>query len=256
MRVLLTTIIYGYLWLVGICIGSFCNVLVYRIPKGINIAKGRSFCPQCGHTLAAKDLVPIFSWLALRGRCRYCGGAISARYPLVELMGGIFAVLAWAAYGMSYAALIAFLAACILMTVSLIDWDTQEIPDSLVLALAVVAVLSAVLTRDVPIVSRLIGLAAASVPMMLVNVVRRTGFGGGDIKLCVAAGFLLGWQRMLVGLFIALLLGGGYGAYLLMTKRKARTDHFAFGPFLSAGIYLSLLCGGALLNWYLGTFWL
>ena len=247
-------ILYLYIFVCGCCIGSFLNVLAYRIPRRINIAKGRSFCPACGHTLAARDLVPLASWLCLRGRCRYCGARIARRYPLVELIGGLLAVEGPLVFGWTLSALISFLAGCLLLTISLIDADTQEMPDSLTLALALVAAASAILTKDVPILSRVIGLFCVSVPMVLLNLVKPTSFGGGDVKLTAAAGFLLGWQNMLVAAFLALLSGGGYGVWLLLKKRKRGQDHFAFGPFLGAGIYLSLLFGGELLSAYLNLF--
>ncbi|MDO4571954.1 MAG: prepilin peptidase [Clostridia bacterium] len=247
-------ILYLYVFIVGLCIGSFVNVLIYRIPRGRNIAKGRSFCPACGHTLAARDLLPLFSFLFLKGRCRYCGARISPRYPLVELAGGLLAVVSPLALGWTLSALLAFLAGGVLLAVALIDADTQEIPDSLVLALAALSALSAVFTRDAALLSRVIGLFCVSLPMLLANLVRPTSFGGGDIKLCAAAGFLLGWQSMLAAAFIALLGGGGYGAWLLASRRKGRREHFAFGPFLAAGVYIALLAGGRLIGWYLGLF--
>jgi len=246
--------LYLYCCMVGLCIGSFCNVLIYRMPRGLGIARGRSFCPACAHTLAAKDLVPLFSWAFLRGKCRYCGAKIPARYPLVELLGGALAVVAPLVFGWRLSALVAFLAGCILLTIAFIDADTQEIPDALVIALAVVAIAAAIFTRDVPIWRRVIGLFVLSLPMVLLNLIKPTSFGGGDIKLCAASGFLLGWQNMLVGGFLALLSGGAWGVYLLASKKKGRREHFAFGPFLAAGIYIALLAGERLIAWYLQLF--
>lgn len=248
------TVLYAYCFVVGLCIGSFVNVLIYRLPRGLNIAKGRSLCPSCGHTLKARDLVPLFSWLFLRGKCRYCGERIPARYCIVELLCGLFAVVSPVVFGFTPMALLTFLAAAILTAIAFIDAKTQEIPDSLVLALAAVAVLAAIFTREQSIFSRLIGLAAVSLPMLLINLLKPTSFGGGDVKLCAVSGFLLGWRSMLVAIFLALLGGGGYGAYLLLSKRKGLREHFAFGPFLTAGIYIALICGEQLLILYFDLF--
>ncbi len=250
----LTILLYLYAFVVGLCLGSFCNVLIYRLPRGLNIAKGRSFCPDCGHALAAQDLVPLASWLCLRGKCRYCGAGISPRYPAVELLGGLLALASPLAFGWTLTALFSFLAAMILLTLAFIDADTQEIPDALVLALAAVAALAAIFTRDVPILSRIIGLFSISLPMLLINLVKRTSFGGGDIKLCAASGFLLGWRCMLVAAFLALIGGGGWGIYLLASGKKGGKEHFAFGPFLAGGIYAGLLFGDSLIAWYLRLF--
>ncbi len=247
-------IIYTFIFVIGLCIGSFLNVLAYRIPNRLDFVRGRSFCPACRHTLAARDLVPVLSWLFLRGKCRYCGAKISPRYCVVELLTGALAVLCGLVFGLSLAALAAFAACCILLTVSLIDMDTQEIPDGLIIALAIVAVAAIWAMPGQTVVSRLIGMACVSVPMLLIDLLIPTSFGGGDIKLMAAGGFLLGWKLTLLSMFAALLFGGGYGIYLLARKKAGKRDHFAFGPFLAAGMGIALFAGDAILGWYLGLF--
>lgn len=254
MLTLLYIICYLFVFTVGICIGSFLNVLAYRIPNRIDFVHGRSFCPGCGHSLAAKDLVPLFSWLFLKGKCRYCGGRISKRYPLVELAGGLLAVLSCWRLGFTAAAAVAFAASCILLTVALIDADTQEIPDGLNLALLAVGIAAIFICPGLTLLQRLIGAACVSLPMLLLNLVIPTSFGGGDCKLMAAAGLLLGWKMTLLAMFLAVLSGGGYGAALLIRKQKDRKDHFAFGPFLAGGCVAALYFGPALLSWYLGLF--
>lgn len=251
---LLYAMLYLLIFVFGLCIGSFCNVLIYRIPNKIDFVRGRSFCPGCHHTLSPLDLVPIFSWLFLGGRCRYCHNKISYRYPLVEFSGGLWAVLSVAVFGFTPKAAIVCVSLFILMVIALIDADTMEIPDGLVIALCVVAAGAIFAFPEISILSRVIGLFAVSVPMLLINLAVRTSFGGGDVKLCAVCGFLLGWQQLLVGTFIALLLGGGYGIYLLASKKKGRRDHFAFGPCLSVGMAIALLCGKTLLTAYLSLF--
>lgn len=247
-------VLYSFFFIVGSVIGSFLNVLIYRIPRKINPCKGRSFCPSCNHQLKAIDLVPVFSWLFLGRKCRYCKNVISYRYPLVEMLGGILALLSIVVLGFSLEAVIFFVTSCILLTVAYIDWDTMEIPDGLILSLLVPGVCAVFLIPDISIISRLIGLFVISVPMFIMNLIISDSFGGGDIKLCFFAGFLLGWQNMIVAAFIALVLGGIYGIYLLLTKKKGKKDHFAFGPFLSIGLIISLLCGKSLINSYLSLF--
>ena len=254
MVIFLYAMLYLFVFVIGLCIGSFSNVLIYRVPNKIGFVKGRSFCPNCHHTLGPLDLVPLFSWLLLKGRCRYCSNKISVRYPLVELIGGIAAVLSVAVFWVTPKAAIVFVSAVILTVIAFIDADTMEIPDGLVIALAIVAAGAAFAFSEVSLLCRTIGLFAVSIPMLLINLIVKTSFGGGDIKLVAVCGFLLGWKQLLVGTFIALLLGGGYGMYLLKSKKKGRKDHFAFGPCLSIGMILALFCGETLLTAYLSLF--
>lgn len=247
-------VIYGFVFITGVCIGSFLNVLVYRIPAGISFAKGRSFCPSCNHQLKAADLVPILSYAVLKGRCRYCKSRISIRYPLIELLGGVIAILCTVALGFSWQAAAAFVVLCILLVIALIDIDTMEIPDGLNIAMLVMAPVWIWLSQDINIMRSVIGFCAVSVPMIVMNLIVQDSFGGGDIKLCAAAGLMLGWQNMLVAIMIALLTGGGYGIWLLASGSKGRKEHFAFGPFLVLGIAVALLYGSKLISWYLGLF--
>ena len=220
-------------FLLGAALFSFMNVVAWRLPRGMDPLKGRSVCPQCGHTLGAPDLVPVFSWLFLRGRCRHCGAHIPARYLLVELLGGVLA-----------------LAVCgILLSVSLIDAETQTIPDRLNLALAVCGAVS-VLLSPADWLPHIIGALCVSVPMFLLCLVIDGAFGGGDIKLMAAAGLFLGWQNTLLAMFFGIVFGGIYGIYLLAAKKAGKKDHFAFGPFLCAGIVIAILFGGPVLEWY------
>ena len=247
-------------FLLGAALFSFMNVVAWRLPRGMDPLKGRSVCPQCGHTLGAPDLVPVFSWLFLRGRCRHCGAHIPARYLLVELLGGVLALgCTWrygAAYalpgglfGMSWAALLALAVCGILLSVSLIDAETQTIPDRLNLALAVFGAVS-VLLSPADWLPHVIGALCVSVPMFLLCLVIDGAFGGGDIKLMAAAGLFLGWQNTLLAMFFGIVFGGMYGIYLLAAKKAGKKDHFAFGPFLCAGIVIAMLFGGPVLEWY------
>lgn len=254
MTVLFYTIEYLFVFFTGACLGSFVNVIVYRVPRGLDFVKGRSLCPACGHTLAPLDLIPLAGWLCLKGRCRYCGEKISARYPLVEATAGLLSAACLLRFGFTAAAALAVLVCYALLALSLIDADTQEIPDGLIAALLILAVADAILKPGPGIAPRLIGAACVSLPMLLMNLAVPTSFGGGDVKLMAVMGLLLGWQSTLLAMFIALLLGGGYGIYLLARRKKGRKDHFAFGPFLSAGCVTALLAGDALLGWYMGLF--
>ena len=239
-------------FLLGAALFSFMNVVAWRLPRGMDPLKGRSVCPQCGHTLGAPDLVPVFSWFFLRGRCRHCGAHIPARYLLVELLGGVLALgCTWrygAAYalpgglfGMSWAALLALAVCGILLSVSLIDAETQTIPDRLNLALAVCGAVS-VLLSPADWLPHVIGALCVSVPMFLLCLVIDGAFGGGDIKLMAAAGLFLGWQNTLLAMFFgrpflaaiglsdaALSIGGSVIVMLVAIRMVFPTQEGVFG---------------------------
>ena len=206
-------------FLLGAALFSFMNVVAWRLPRGMDPLKGRSVCPQCGHTLG----------------CTWRYGAAYA------LPGGLF--------GMSWAALLALAVCGILLSVSLIDAETQTIPDRLNLAMAVCGAVS-VLLSPADWLPHIIGALCVSVPMFLLCLVIDGAFGGGDIKLMAAAGLFLGWQNTLLAMFFGIVFGGMYGIYLLAAKKAGKKDHFAFGPFLCAGIVIAMLFGGPVLEWY------
>lgn len=247
-------LLYALVILFGSCIFSFINVVIYRVPLGISVAKGRSFCPRCKATLSPADLVPVLSFLLLRGRCRRCGEKIAPRYLLVELLGGVLAALCYQRFGFTPQMLLCFAVAAILTTIAFIDQDTMTIPNGLNIILVVPAVLAVFLFPQISLVSRAIGLLAVSLPMFLLTLVIPDCFGGGDIKLVAVCGFLLGWQGMLLTGFIALLLGGAYGVVLLVRSRENRKSHFAFGPYLCIGGLVAILYGEAVIAAYLRFF--
>ncbi|MDR0851706.1 MAG: A24 family peptidase, partial [Clostridiales Family XIII bacterium] len=204
----------------------------------------------CEHRLYPKDLFPIFSWVFLGGKCRYCKEKISPRYLIVEAIVGVSGVLLYHFYTLPQAGLL-FAVFCILLCITLIDADTMEIPDSLNVAIVLCGILAIFAFPEVSLLSRVIGIFAISVPLFLISLFIAGAFGFGDVKLMLGAGFLLGWQHELVGFFIALILGGIYGAALLIRKKKGGKDHFAFGPCLAVGIFAALLTGQELIDWYL-----
>lgn len=245
--------LYVYMFVVGACIASFVNVVIYRLPLEISVAKGRSFCPSCQHQLGVLDLIPIVSYICLGGKCRYCKTKIPIRDTLLEVLGGLLGMLCFYRYGIDLMTLISFAFAMVLVAISMIDLDTMTIPNSLIIACFVICVISYPFI-DVSIIDRIIGFFAVSLPLYLLNLVIPDCFGGGDIKLLAVCGLMLGWVDLLVGMFIAIVIAGLYAGYLMLSKKVSRKDHIAFGPYICFGMFVALLYGNELLNWYLHLF--
>ena len=240
--------------LIGLSCGSFLNVCIHRLPRGESIVFPPSHCPRCGHRLAVRDLVPLFSYLCLKGRCRYCGGGISPRYPLVEaLTGALFAALYWK-FGPGLLMLKYLFLISVLIVLSFIDLEHYLIPDRVIIFALAGGVMINLLTRDLTVLSALIGLAVPSAFLLLLALASRGGMGGGDIKLAAVIGFFLGWPMGLLAVFLGCLLGGAVGAVLLLTRIKGRKDAIPFGPFLSGGAVITIFWGDLVLNWYLANF--
>lgn len=245
----------------GLVIGSFLNVVIWRVPRGESVVSPPSACPRCGTRIRPRDNVPVLSWLILRGRCRNCGEPISARYPAVELLTGIvFGLLAWR-FGVA-AQLPAYLyLGAVGVALAFIDLDTKRLPDVLTLpSYAVALVLLGVAagidgTWDALLRAVLGGLALAVFYFGL-WFVYPAGMGFGDVKFSGVLGIYLGWLSwgtVLLGGFLGFLLGGVVGGLLLMTKRATRKTGIPFGPFMILGALVAVLVGEPLIQWYAGA---
>ena len=247
----ITAYILAVTALLGLVMGSFCNAWAWRLAHGESIARGRSHCAVCGHTLAAKDLIPLVSWLTLRGKCRYCGEPISPRYPAVELVSGLYYASILLRYDVSWDALRFLILGSLLLTASLVDLDTMELPDGLLLA----AALLALLRLPGGWKSALLGAVAISVPLLLLvlladKLLGRETMGGGDIKLVAVLGLHFGPLQTLFLLILSCVLGLVLGAAM----KKAKDSPFPFGPALALAGWLTALCGAPLVSWYLSFF--
>lgn len=260
---------YSYVFLLGSIVGSFLNVCIFRIPKKESIVTGRSHCPSCGHTLSFLEMIPVFSFLFLRGKCKCCKARISVQYPIVEFLTGFLWLLAVLNHGFTLHAFSLCLFFCILIVVSGIDFATMEIPDSLhicVLLLAVVTLAASQLFSSVSgfaatlpvgdvvsVKEAVIGFLIISLPLLLFSVITN-GFGGGDIKLCAVCGLFLGYRLVLLGFFFGCIFAALYGLFLLLSKKASAKTAFSFGPFLSVGFILSALYGERILSAYFSLF--
>ncbi|SFM06214.1 prepilin peptidase [Salibacterium qingdaonense] len=247
-----------YVWLVyisiaGLVLGSFFNVVGTRIPQGASIVRPRSHCPSCGTTLQAPDLFPVFSYLFLKGRCRYCRTRIPAFYPVMEAVSGILFAAAWLRWGAAWETAAALLLLSLLLIITVSDWTSMLIPDKILLFfLPFIAVLR---WSTVPLHSWWDPLAGAALGfslLLLIAVVSKGGMGGGDIKLFALLGFFFGWQQLLLAFFLSVAAGAVLGGFGLLTGAVKRGVPMPFGPFIAAGSVLTLFFGEGLLAWYTG----
>lgn len=239
------------LFIGGLLVGSFLNVVIHRLPRGGSVVRPPSSCPRCGARLSAADLVPVLSYLWLRGRCRYCGAGISPRYLLVELLtGGLFAGL-YVHFGWQPLLAKHLFLAALLVATAFIDLEHYIIPNRLILAGLAGGVPLNLWTRDLTLLSAILGALVPAAFFLLLALATRGGVGGGDIKLVVVIGLFLGWPWGALAVFLGALAGGILGLALLLTGRKKRKDPLPFGPFLALGTTAAVLAGEPLVFWYL-----
>lgn len=240
------------LWAVlGLCVGSFCNVLIFRIPKGEEFVRSHSHCMTCGHVLRWYENIPLVSWLALGGRCSTCKAPISKQYPIVEAVNGFCWLLAVLVGGDWVTAVLLSLLSSILLVLALIDWRTFTIPNGLNLAILVLGVVR-VITDGANWLHYLIGMVSVGGLFLLLHVLTGgRGLGMGDVKLMGAAGLLLGWMNIL----LAMIIGSVSGAVIHSVRmRKGAGSKLAFGPYLALGIWVAAFFGDAMWSAYLGLF--
>jgi leader peptidase (prepilin peptidase)/N-methyltransferase len=258
---------------IGLVIGSFLNVVVWRVPRGESVVSPPSACPACGTPIGARDNVPVLGWLLLRGRARCCGASISARYPLVEGFTGLaFAAVAWW-LGPSWALPAWLYLAAISIALTLIDIDHHRLPNAITypsyLVGAVLLGLGSLLDGDAPAgggADQLLRAGAGALALLAfyglvwfaaaLIYTKQPGFGLGDVKLSgILGGYLawLGWGELVVGTFGGFLLGSVGGVLLMVVGSAGRKSRIPFGPYMIAGAWLAVFVGGPLTDWYLGV---
>ena len=240
---------YIIIFIFGITIGSFLNVCIYRIPLGESIATAPSHCMTCGRKLKWYDMVPVFSWLVLGGKCRNCKSKISVQYPIIEGVNGILYVVICAVNGLEWSSMIYCFMASALLVLSIIDWRTYEIPFGINVFLFVLGVAMTILDRG-NLAEHLIGMICVSGLLgILYLLTGGRAIGGGDIKLMFACGLILGWKLILLAFFLGCIIGSVVHIIRMSVKKAGRM--LAMGPYLSVGILLAALWGNAWINWYL-----
>jgi len=238
-------------FVIGACIGSFLNVCIYRLPLGQSVVVKPSHCPGCDRRLRALDLVPLLSYVLLKGRCRYCGEKISVQYPLVELSTALFFMAAFEWWGWQWQTAAMWVFWALLLTAAVIDYQHKIIPDELIIAGCGVGIPLVWLSGK--FVDGLIGFLVAGLFFLFLAVVSRGGMGGGDIKLGAMMGLYLGNPAIFVALFSAFLVGGIFSILLMVVRRKGIKDEVPFGPFLSLGGVVAAFYADTIIKGYLAV---
>lgn len=243
-----------FVFILGTVIGSFINVCIYRIPKGESIIYPPSYCPRCGYHLRPIDLIPLLSYIWLRGRCRKCGVPISIRYLFVEFLTGVIFLLTFIIFGFTFDFFAATILIICLITSAFIDLNHQIIPDKLVLPTAAIGLPLTILLRWENLTDYFFGFAVGGGTILLIVVLSRGGMGGGDIKLFATVGMYLGLRLTVLALLLSFVFGSIAGLILILLKGKKMKDAIPFAPFIALGSIVSLFIGEELINWYWGIF--
>lgn len=247
------------IFILGIIIGSFLNVCIYRIPKNESIVYPPSHCSDCSHKLNYKDLIPLLSYLSLRGKCRYCGGAISPQYPFVEFLNGIIYIINFYYFGLSLDFVFYSIILSILIVISFIDYKHQIIPDGLILLILISGIIHKMLLyfvykENIYLFDSFAGFASAFIIFLLIAIVSKGAMGGGDIKLIASLGFILGLKRIILNILLSFIIGAVLSIVLLITGKKGRKDPIPFGPFINISFMATLLFGHNIINFYIRQF--
>lgn len=242
----------------GLAVGSFLNVVIYRVPNGMNLAKPDSHCTSCGYSLRWYDNIPVLSYMLLKGKCRSCGAHISLRYTLVELANMLLwllsALIFWRTAPIY--AVAAALACSVLICIFFIDLEHMLIFNRFTLLVALLGVVAVFFDPFTKPLDHLFGALGGAAVFLLVYagailVLKREGLGWGDVKLVAAAGLLLGWQKLILAILIASVVG----SIVLLALRKCRRDEedreYPFAPFLTLGFTVAMLVGSPIITWYL-----
>lgn len=287
------TFFIPFIFIFGLIVGSFLNCVIYRLEmweKGeitcfvnnkprktpLGFLRGKSFCPNCKHILFWQDLIPIFSYLFLKGKCRYCKEKISIQYPLVEIATALLFLFIFWALDFEFGLIFGFwiLISCFLIIVFVFDFKHYIIPDKIVYSAIIIAFLCqlfnfldfencnlfGIWSADwriefvvlKPLFNYFIsGVIAASFFLAIVLVSRGKWMGGGDVKLAFFMGLFLGWPKILVALFFSFFIGAIISIVLMLFKKKGLKSEIPFGPFLIIGTYIALFWGNEIARWYL-----
>ena len=244
-----------FVFIFGLCIGSFLNVCIYRLPASQSIAHPRSKCQKCDTSIAFYDNIPVLSFVWLKGRCRHCGEKIGLRYPTVEILTGLLALATFLKFGLKVEALIYFTFIASLLVVTFIDLDHRIIPDMITLPGIPICFAASFALPAINYKAALLGILVGGGSLFLVAwvyslITKKDGMGGGDIKLLAMMGALLGWQGVVFTIFVSSLVGTLSGLAVMLHSRKGMKLAVPFGPFLAFGGITFIFFGTPIIQWY------
>ena len=252
-----TLLTLAFAWL-GLAVGSFLNVCVYRVPRGESVVRPPSRCPGCGTRLRARENVPVLGWLWLRGRCRTCRAPISMRYPIVELLTmGLFLLHLWL-FGPTLFMAVRLAFACALLVLFAIDLEHHLLPNAITLPGIVAGLVASVFLPPGP-VSALIGTLVGGGVLWLIGeayfrYAGQEGMGGGDVKMLAMIGAFLGWKLVLVTLILSSVAGSVIGLLVILVRRGGMKYALPYGTFLAIGALIASLAGDQIVAWYVGLY--
>lgn len=249
-------IVYLIIFITGLIIGSFLNSVIYRLDELETIFKDRSHCPKCKTQLRWYDLIPLFSFVLLSGRCRYCDKTISWQYPIVELVTAILLTMIFWQFGISLTSIVYCLVSCFLIVIFVYDLKKMLIPAEMIWPAIIIALLFnafiSIYTHSWQNIfySLLAAFIAAGFIALIVLLTRGKGMGAGDIEIAFLVGLLVSYPQIILALFLAFIIGSLVGIFLMLYYKKTLKSAVPFAPFLITGLYLTLFWGQNIINWY------
>ena len=245
------------IFILGLIVGSFSNVCIYRIPKNESIIFPASHCPKCHSPIKPVDNIPLLSYILLKGRCRNCKCKISIQYPIVEFLSGLIYLIIYLTYGLSIQSLIYIILSSALIIIAFIDLNEQIVPDVISLPGILIGFIISFLVPYISFTNSALGVFVGGGIILIIGLAGSTIFkkeamGGGDVKLAAMIGAFLGWRYIIISLFLGFFLGALAGIILIISKIKSSEDAVPFGPFIVLGSFITLLWGEKIISWYLG----
>jgi len=245
------------IFVLGLIVGSFSNVCIYRIPRNESIIYPASHCPKCLSKIKPVDNIPLLSFILLRGRCRNCKTKISIQYPMVELLCGLIYLIIYLIFGLSVQTLVYIILSSALIIIAFIDLNEQIVPDVISLPGIVIGFILSFFVSYISFINSALGVVVGGGIILIIGlggsvIFKKEAMGGGDVKLAAMIGAFLGWRYIIISLFLGFLFGALAGIFLIMAKIKKREDVIPFGPFIVLGSFITLLWGEQIISWYIG----
>lgn len=245
------------IFILGLIVGSFSNVCIFRIPRNESIIYPASHCPKCRSNISPKDNIPLLSYILLKGRCRNCKNKISIQYPIVELLTGLIYLIIYLIYSLSIQSLIYIILSSALVIIAFIDLNEQIVPDVISLPGIVIGFILSFFVPYISFANSALGVVVGGGIILIIGlagsvIFKKEAMGGGDVKLAAMIGAFLGWRYIIISLFLGFFLGALAGIVLVLSKIKSREDVVPFGPFIVLGSLITLFWGEQIISWYIG----